>query len=307
MHTAYRVIPSSFSIQQSQYFTLSTDEAYLAFTTAHQIKPCSIDLPYRAKAHWIGPETSKRVVIFLHGGCYVYGANVQFEFFHTLFTTSKVSAAAVILSYTLIPEARYPTQLQQVASLLKYLLSTGKAPSDIIIGGDSAGGHLALSLISHILHPHPSAPPVKLSTPLLGLALISPWVEFGTSAPSYTRNKYKDVVTTDYLEPWSEVFLNSAPRDEYNTPLCASTEWWTKLRDVTQAALITSGAEECFADDIEAFAEKFKSALPTAEVLTFQGEAHDQPFVDLQTHAKKESESMQVLKSWLVAKLEGGM
>ena len=67
----------------------------------------------------------------IKGGCYVFGANVQFEFFHTLFTTSKVSAAAIILSYTLIPEARYPTQLQQVASLLNYLLSTGRAPSDV--------------------------------------------------------------------------------------------------------------------------------------------------------------------------------
>ena len=64
--------------------------------------------------------------------------------------------------------------------------------------------------------------------------------------------------------PWSEVFLDSAPRDEYNIPLIASTEWWTRLANVLQAALITSGTEECFADDIKAFAEKFKVCVSSS-------------------------------------------
>jgi hypothetical protein len=62
----------------------------------------------------------------------------------------------------------------KAALLLDHTISTlKKAPENIIIYGDSGGGNLATALMSHILHPHPSAttpikPIIILNTPLRG-------------------------------------------------------------------------------------------------------------------------------------------
>jgi hypothetical protein len=54
------------------------------------------------------------------------------------------------------------------------------------------GANLALALLSHTLHSHPSTttpiPPLALEAPLRALVLTSPWVSFSTAAPAFVRN-----------------------------------------------------------------------------------------------------------------------
>lgn len=90
---------------------------------------------------------------------------------------SKASASLVMLEYTLAPTDHYPTQLIQAAEGLKHILKL-TPPSKITIAGDSAGGHLSLSLLAHLMHPSPDAPEVNLSSPLAGICLICPFLSF---------------------------------------------------------------------------------------------------------------------------------
>ncbi|MBE3045678.1 alpha/beta hydrolase fold domain-containing protein [Candidatus Bathyarchaeota archaeon] len=60
------------------------------------------------------------------------------------------------MQYSLSPEAYYPTHLRQAAAALNYMLKTGIHPRDMIIGGDSTGGHLAVQLLHHLSHPVPA-------------------------------------------------------------------------------------------------------------------------------------------------------
>ena len=125
--------------------------------------------------------------------------------------TSTVSV--LLLAYTLVPEARYPTQLNQAATALSYLLYDQKRdPSSIVIGGDSAGGNLALSLLSHILHPRPDTPRLTLTSPLRGALLISPWVNFSTKHSSYVRNAGKDSLVENMLRKWGAMYLGNDRR-----------------------------------------------------------------------------------------------
>ena len=128
----------------------------------------------------------------------------------------------------------------------------------MILVGDSAGGNLILGLLSHLLHPHPSLEPLVLPKPLLGAAVISPWGDFNTSAPSYTSNQYKDSVNAAVLQKWSDYFMGSAKADEYNQPFRAASSWWENLSGKVQNMLITAGSDEVLVDDIMAFAEKIK-------------------------------------------------
>ncbi|KXX81393.1 Neutral cholesterol ester hydrolase 1 [Madurella mycetomatis] len=49
---------------------------------------------------------------------------------------------AIILEYSLAPKHLYPEQLVQWVSVLRYLIEDGSVqPGDVILTGDSAGGH----------------------------------------------------------------------------------------------------------------------------------------------------------------------
>lgn len=130
------------------------------------------------------------------------------------------------------------------------------------MGGDSAGGHLALGLMSHISHPHPGLARLESSgNGLRGVMLVSPWVTFDQNAPSFTSNKSKDNLTRRGLEKWSNAYMSSAEDDFYNAPLSAPGEWWQNLP--AESVLVLAGADELMVDDIRDITQKLKvSILP---------------------------------------------
>lgn len=123
--------------------------------------------------------------------------------------------------------------------------------------GDSAGANLVLGLVSHLMHPHPKIPPISLSSEQLsGVILISPWVTFSASAPSWTTNAYTDMLTKPIIARCQRKFLGKAFKDRYNEPLSADTTWWEKV----PASTITLfyGTYEVFADDCRTVGERIK-------------------------------------------------
>ena len=67
---------------------------------------------------------------------------------------------------------------------------------------------MALSLLSHILHPHPDVTQkISLSEPLAGALLVSPWVKFATDDESVRRNATSDLVTPAAADRWSSLFM----------------------------------------------------------------------------------------------------
>ena len=115
-----------------------------------------------------------------------------------------------------------------------------------------------LRILSHLVHPYPSIEPLALENPLLGVALIVPWGDFDTSAPSFTANKYRDSVNAAVLRRWSSYCMGEASTDEYNQPFRATEAWWQHLRDKSGGLLITAGSDEVAVDGIQAFAKVTK-------------------------------------------------
>lgn len=68
---------------------------------------------------------------------------------------------------------------------------------------------MAVALLSHIAHPHPSRmveiPRIELKGgdgkggKLKGLLLTSPWVSFDITAKSFRENEWKDVVSVSFI------------------------------------------------------------------------------------------------------------
>ena len=161
-----------------------------------------------------------------------------------------------MLAYTLAPHRTYPGQLQQAVNLLSHLLNEeGLSPENIAIGGDSAGANLCLGILSHILHPHPLIPPLKLSEgkSLAAVILMCPWVSFDMKRwASVRRNALKDCLSIPMNDDWSASFLGGAPIDAYNEPLCLSADdpWWQGLDRVVENVLILAGEDEILLDSI---------------------------------------------------------
>ncbi len=128
--------------------------------------------------------------------------------------------------------------------------------SQILIGGDSAGGNLAAALLAHLTHPHPNVPALTLPGNLGGALLVSPWVSFTQERESWRTNQKKDALDSATVRIWSNNFMGKTGNDDWSQPAEAPAEWWKGLPadDVT----ITAGGCEVLRDDIRALAENIK-------------------------------------------------
>ncbi|KAI9874226.1 MAG: hypothetical protein M1830_010047, partial [Pleopsidium flavum] len=251
-------------------------------------------------------KTADKVIINFHGGGYCLPASLpHFSVLSDIvdqLNAAGADVAVLFLSYTLAPKASYPHQLSQGVELLRYTLrDLGKKPSDVLLCGDSAGGNLALGVLSHLTHPHQSIPPLELSEPLRAAILIAPWASFDTTAESFRRNQYKDCLGPAALNPWSRAFMSRAQTDNYNQPLNAPASWWKDLK--VDAVLILAGADEVLVDDIKEVARRIESVHPKTTTIIVTGESHDSPYVSPMIGYKEPSEQAKAIRSWISPRL----
>ena len=132
-----------------------------------------------------------------------------------------------------------------------------------MITGDSVGGGLAISLLSHLLHPYLDVPCMSLPEPLRGAVLYSPWASFDTYYNSYMRNAVKDTLVPRVLRKWAGMYLGTVERDtdpgiitggnNYSEPLLANPPWWEGINNVVACVWIWGGENEVFIDSLHTF------------------------------------------------------
>lgn len=100
-------------------------------------------------AEWIqaGPARSDKVLLYFHGGGYIAGSPATHA--KLVGRLSKMTGMrAFVPSYRLAPENPLPAAMEDGFAAYRHLLTLGYRPRDIIVGGDSAGGGLALSVVA---------------------------------------------------------------------------------------------------------------------------------------------------------------
>lgn len=104
----------------------------------------------RSHILWVGDRhKATKFVYFFHGGGYITPAiSGLFEWVLQAYVLGSPRAgdrvAVAFLQYTLAPSARFPTQMCQAVSGLQFLLNKGINPSQLVVGGDSAGGNITM-------------------------------------------------------------------------------------------------------------------------------------------------------------------
>lgn len=126
------------------------------------------------RGEWVlgpGVDFGKRAGYYVHGSAYVICSTATHR---KLVAQLSVATGMPIFSidYRLAPEHLFPAAADDVEAGYRWLLTQGYAPSDIVIGADSAGGHLTLDLLlAHADEPNFQPAAVLLFSPLIDLTL----------------------------------------------------------------------------------------------------------------------------------------
>ena len=155
-----------------------------------------------------------RVFLFLHGGGYTSGSPRT----HRLLTAHLSRAChmrILVPEYRLAPEHPFPAGVKDALAAYGWLVSQGIPEHNIVVGGDSAGGGLALSMLLALREAGAKMPRAAV--------LLAPWTDLTASSPSYrTLRKFDPTITQEGLRQSGLMYAGERdPADPMLSPLFA--------------------------------------------------------------------------------------
>ncbi|KAK1639086.1 alpha/beta hydrolase [Colletotrichum phormii] len=304
--TTYRIVLGCFKPREIQFLATPTLEVYSAWVAKqkakeskngnvtalsrlHQdIEPLGTEAGTNNVATdggsgsimWLGNrKKASKFVLFFHGGGYIAPlAPGHLTWCWESYVNGGPGGAdggevaVAVLQYTLCPGATYPTQLQQAAAALNHLLGSGVTPENLIIGGDSAGGNLTAQVLCHLLRPHPDVEPVRLTSPLAGTFLVSPFLSLRTDAVTFRDNHRVDMLSAAIVANGGNyLFADDHAQKQATNPheplaLDGDMEWFGEIHTIAKSVYVTAGAQEVFCNDSRVFAEAVRRRNPGLNV-----------------------------------------
>ena len=206
-----------------------------------------------------------KLVLYFHGGGYSVGLSQDYRTHACYMAKASGGAECILLDYDLAPEHLYPTQHEQAYAMWLNVLGQGFAPKDVIVGGDSAGGNLVLSLMLRLRDEGKELP--------CALFLISPWTDMLGTGKSYITNYPVDPMFGQkgvQLEESSRerllasgmyAWVGDADRhDPYVSPVFGDYHGFPPV-------LFTVGGDEILLDDTLTIADKLRKEGIEVEVV----------------------------------------
>jgi len=225
----------------------------------------------KVKLYVMKPEHAKGrppVLLFIHGGVWIAG---DFENHKRLVRDLVVGsgAAAVFVEYTPIPDAVFPTQVEQNYAAAKWVAEHGAEigvdGSRMAVAGNSVGGDMSAALT--LMAKDRGGPKIRLQV------LLIPATD-----TDFETQSYRDFDTGRFLPRafmqfgWNLYAPDEKTRNNpYAVPMRATID---QLRGLPKALVITA-ENDPLRDEGEAYARKLKEAGVDVTATRYNGMIHD--------------------------------
>ncbi|HET7048163.1 MAG TPA: alpha/beta hydrolase [Solirubrobacteraceae bacterium] len=207
-------------------------------------------------------------ILYTHGAGWVFGnAHTHDRLIRELAAGS--GAAVVFTNYSLSPEARYPTALEEIYAALNWVAQHGQQNgldgARIAVAGDSVGGNMSAAIT--LMAKQRSGPKI------VAQALFYPVTDASFDTDSYHQFATGYFLRRDAMQWfWDQYTTDETQRTEITaSPLRASTE---QLAGLPKALVITAEAD-VLRDEGEAYSRKLREAGVDVSATRYEGIIHD--------------------------------
>jgi acetyl esterase/lipase len=208
------------------------------------------------------------VLLFIHGGVWIVG---NFQNHQRLLRDLVVGSGqiGVFLDYTVLPEAKYPTQMEESYAALTWIAEHaadfGADGTRIAIAGNSVGGNMtaALTLMAKDRH----GPKIAYQV------LFIPATDASVDTDSYHEFATGRFLSRAFMKYGWDLYApdEKTRNDPYVSPLRASDK---ELQGLPPALVITA-ENDPLRDEGEAYARKLKEAGVAVTATRYNGMIHD--------------------------------
>lgn len=135
-------------------------------------------------------KNAKRILVYIHGGGFVIGSPKSYKGYVASLCQLSQASYAYIPDYRLAPEAKFPAAIDDVFAVWQEICQKYHG-YEIVLGGDSAGGNLALALCIR-------ARDMGVTLPQR-VYLLSPWLDLTLTSMSHKKQDRHDPFLGTYF------------------------------------------------------------------------------------------------------------
>jgi epsilon-lactone hydrolase len=230
------------------------------------VVPDGLDIEAGTLGHvpveWVIPRGAPAapVIFHVHGGGYVLGDPAASRPLTTALAL-KSGVRVVSVDYRLAPEHPFPAAVTDATAAYRGLLAQGRSGKEIAVGGESAGGGLAIAMLI-------AARDKGLALPACAFA-ISPWTDLSCAAASFDSNaKLDPMLTRRALKEMADAYLAGASAWK---PLASPL--FGDLRGLPPL-LIHVGSDEVLLDDARLLHSAAQAAGVASRLHVYDGMIH---------------------------------
>jgi epsilon-lactone hydrolase len=205
------------------------------------------DILGKVPALWTArPAQDAPFILYFHGGGYVMG-NPRTHAALARFLSRKSGLQTCLPDYRLAPEHPFPAAFVDALCAWDALAARGITADKIALGGDSAGGGLALALLAHLCANNLPRPACVFA--------FSPFADLTLSGPSITANAQREILlpVQRLQDLRARVLQGADPCDPRISPLFGQFEG-------APPVLLQVARSEILLDDSRRMAEVLRAA-----------------------------------------------
>lgn len=206
-------------------------------------------------------QPEQAAIVYFHGGAFVMcGLATHRRIAERL--AERTGLPVLSVAYRQRTQGNVDTSIRDCVGAVNWLIDRGYDPAQLVLAGDSAGGHLAFAVALAA-----AAQDIRVA----GVVALSPWLDFDNSVRRRHRNALRDdVIPTYRLQRIAHQVTGAHPIDPSMSPVNGD------LR-LLPPVLIMCAAEEVLRYDAELMTERLDKAGVPVELHIWEGQVHAFP------------------------------